>query len=214
MALGLAAQPALKIVTVDMGKLLDGYYKTEEQSAKLKVLEQKAQEQLEQMVKDINQMAEQYKEVVDQSKNTLLTADARSKAEGDKAKMEEELQKKQQNIQEYRGKAQQALQQQLNEIRQQLFAEISRRATDIAKGHGATFVIDRSAPSMVGFPSVIYSDTAFDMTDEVLTDLNKDKPASAAPAAPAPAATPAPSQPAASPTVTPSVTVPGLAPKK
>jgi Skp family chaperone for outer membrane proteins len=50
-ALGLAAQPALKVATVDLGKLLEGYYKTEDQLAKLKANEQKAQEELERMAK-------------------------------------------------------------------------------------------------------------------------------------------------------------------
>ena len=50
-ALGLAAQPALKIITVDMSKLLEGYYKTEDQAAKLKANEQKAQEELERMAR-------------------------------------------------------------------------------------------------------------------------------------------------------------------
>ena len=78
-ALGLAAQPALKIVTVDMSKLLEGYYKTEDQAAKLKANEQKAQEELERMAKEGNTLAEQYKETVEQAKNTLLTAEARAK---------------------------------------------------------------------------------------------------------------------------------------
>lgn len=43
-ALFAQAQPALKILTIDMAKLYDGHYKTEEQNAKLRGDEQKAQE--------------------------------------------------------------------------------------------------------------------------------------------------------------------------
>jgi len=43
-ALVAQAQPAPKILLVDMAKLYDGHYKTEEQNAKLKVDQQKAQE--------------------------------------------------------------------------------------------------------------------------------------------------------------------------
>ena len=210
-ALGLAAQPALKIVTVDMSKLLEGYYKTEDQAAKLKANEQKAQEELERMAKEGNTLAEQYKETVEQAKNTLLTAEARSKAEGDSAKMLEDLQRRQNDINAFRNKSQQLLQGQLNNIRGQLLDEISKRVTDLAKGKGATLVVDKSGPSMIGIPSVLYSDAGYDMTDEVMAEINKDRPAApAAATGTGPAATP----PAASTAKAPSVTVPGLAPKK
>ena len=208
-ALGLAAQPALKIVTVDMGKLLEGYYKTEDQAAKLKANEQKASEELEHMAKEGNVLAEQYKETVEQAKNTLLTAEARTKAEGDSAKMLDELQRRQNDINAFRAKSQQLLQGQLNNIRGQLLDEIGKRATEIAKGKGATMVVDKSGPSMLGVPAVLFSDPGYDITDEVLADINKDRPATPAVATgTAPTATP----PSAA--KSPSVSVPGLAPKK
>jgi outer membrane protein len=212
-ALGLAAQPALKIVTVDMSKLLEGYYKTEDQVAKLKANEQKAQEELERMAKEGNALAEQYKETAEQAKNTLLTAEARAKAETDSAKMLEELQRRQNDINTFRGKSQQVLQGQLNNIRSQLLDEISKRATDLAKGKGATLVVDKSGQTIIGIPVVLFSDAAYDLTDEVMAEINKDRPAPPAAAAPT-GTTPAATPPAAAPAKSPSVTVPGLAPKK
>ena len=46
-ALVAQAQPAPKILVVDMAKLYDGHYKTEEQNAKLRDDEKKAQEEIE-----------------------------------------------------------------------------------------------------------------------------------------------------------------------
>jgi outer membrane protein len=211
-ALGLSAQvPPVKIITIDMGKLLDNHYKTEEQMSKLRDAEQKAQEQLEQMVKEGNQLVEQYKETVDQSKNTLLTADARTKAESDSQKMLDDIQRRQADLQNFRSTSQRSLQQRLNNFRSLLLDEISKKVADIAKRKGATFVVDKSGPSLLGIPAVIYSDPAYEITDEVMAEINKERPA-APPAAPAtaPAATPAP----ASTTATPTINVPGLAPKK
>jgi outer membrane protein len=206
-ALGLLAQePPLKIVTVDMGKLLEGHYKTEEQMTKLRADEQKAQEQLEQMVKDRNKLVDQYKETQDQSKNTLLTADARSKAESDGQKLMEEIQKSQADLQNFSASTQRSLQQRLNNFRSLLLDEISKKVTEVAKRKGATMVVDTSGPSALGIAPVIYADPAFDITNEVLTEINKDRPP---PTTPAPAAgTPAPAT-----TDATSVTVPGIAPK-
>ena len=43
------AQPTPKILFVDMAKLYDGHYKTEEQNAKLRTDELKAQEELDRL---------------------------------------------------------------------------------------------------------------------------------------------------------------------
>ncbi len=212
-ALGLCAQPALKIVTVDIGKVFDSHYKTEEQMAKLKDAQTKAQEELERMVKEANQLVEQYKETMDQSKNSLLTPEARSKAEGDSQKMMEDIQRRNADLQNFRANTQQSLQQRFNNFRSLLLDEISKKVTEIAKGKGATLVVDKSGPSLAGVPAVIYADTAYDITDEVMAVINKDRPATpaaAAPATPAPATPP----PAATTTAEPTVRVPGLAPKK
>jgi outer membrane protein len=203
-ALGLSAQPAIKLITVDMGKLLEGYYKTEQVVAKLKGAEQKIQDEGEGKIKELNQLAEKYKETVDQAKNALLTPDARSKAEADSAKMLDDLQQRQTDINNYRVNSQRELQQQLNNARAILLDEISKKVTELGKGKGATVIIDSRS-------GLVYSDAAFDITDEAMALINKDRPA--APAPTAASAAPASSTPAASPSAAPMVTVPGLAPK-
>lgn len=205
-ALGLSAEPALKIATVNMGKLLEGYYKSEQEVAKLKTSGQKAQEELEDMVKDINQLGEQYKETVEKAKNSLLTPEARTAAEGDAAKMMDEIQRRQNDARTYQGNSERVLQQQLANVRGVLIEEIGKKAAEVGKSHGATLVVDAHS-------GIVYSDASYDITDEVMALINKDRPVAppaAAPAAPsAAAASPAPATSAA-----PTVSVPGLAPKK
>ncbi len=48
---------------------------------------------------------------------------------------------------------------------------------------GATLVVDKSGPTLFGIPTVIYADPAYDITDDVIKEVNKDRPAPAAPAA-------------------------------
>ena len=45
----LLAQPAVKLVVVDMAKVFDGHYKSEEANVKFRNDEQKAQEQAEEL---------------------------------------------------------------------------------------------------------------------------------------------------------------------
>jgi len=190
----LHAQPAVKLVVVDMAKVFDGHYKSEEANAKFRDAEQKAQEQAEELRKQGQTLVDEYKELVEQAKNTMLTAEARAKAEGDVAKKYEEIQRKQADIQTFVQNTQRSLQQRIGTHRDLLLEEISKLVIEISKKHGATLVLDKSGPSMFKIPVVLYADAAYDITEEVIKEENKDRPvAPAAPAAAAPAAaTPAP----------------------
>jgi len=167
-ALFVQAQPALKILVVDMAKLYDGHYKTEEQNSKLKDDEGKASVELEKLNKDGNTLVEDYKQMIEQSKNPALTAEARTKAEGDAQKKYEEIQKKQNEVQTFRTNTQRSLQQRVNTFKQLLLEEISKLTTDIAKKKGATIVIDKAGPSMIGVSNIVYTDPGYDITDEVI----------------------------------------------
>ena len=68
----------LKIMVVDMAQLYDSHYKTEEQNAKLRGDEQKAQEELERLNARGNELVEQYRELVEQSRNAALAEAAKA----------------------------------------------------------------------------------------------------------------------------------------
>jgi outer membrane protein len=177
-ALFATAQTAPKVAIIDLAKVFDGHYKTQEQQEKLKGTESKVNEEVAKIVKEGQAMAEKYKELVEQTKNPVLTADARKAAELDAAKQFEEVRKKEQQFTEYRNEMNRSVQQQIGGFRQMLIAEISAIATDIAKKKGANLLIEKSA--------TLYFDPAFDVTDEVLAEVNKGRPAiSVTPAAPA-----------------------------
>jgi outer membrane protein len=205
-ALGLSAQPALKLLTVDTTKLLEGFYKTEPEMAKLKGDQQKAQDELERKVKELNSLGDQYKELMEQSKSAMLKDEAKTKAEADAAKMLDEIRKRQGDIQKYQGDERNLITQKFNSMRGVLVDEILKKVTELSKSKGATIVIDRNA-------GVLFSDPAYDITEEALAYINKDRPASAAPATTSTEQAPAAAATAPSTSATPSVTVPGLAPK-
>ena len=190
----LLAQPAVKLVVVDMAKAYDSYYKSEEGNAKLRDAEQKAQEQVEELNKQGQVLVDEYKELMEQSKNAVLTPDARAKAEGEAQKKMQDIQRKQGEVQTFTTNTQRSLQQRVKIQRDLLLEEINKVVTDLAKRKGATLVIDKSGPTLFGIPSLLYCDPAYEITDEVIKEVNKDKPAAAVVATPAkPAtATPAP----------------------
>lgn len=199
-----AQQPALKIVTVDMAKIYDSHYTTQEKMAQLGESERKAQENLEAMNKERAKLAEDYKKSLEQSQNTLLTAEARASAQEEAQKKLQEIQGKQNEMQQFYQNTRVVLQQQRTNFQGLMLEEISKKVVEVAKRRDATLVIDRSGPSLLGVAPVIYADPAYDITEEVMAEINKDKPAAAtAPAAPAPGGPKAaPSPPAAEPAIT------------
>lgn len=200
------AQPALKICVVDIGKVYDNHYEKNEKEAELRADQQKAEDQLQALNKEGQDLVNQYKQLVDQSKNPALTPEAKAKAESDaKAKLEE-INNKQNEVNAFKSNVQQEFQKRVQNFRSLLIDEISRTAADVAKRHGATLLLDKSAVSIYQANVILYSDPAYDITDEVIKEVNKDRP-QITPATGG-ATSSAPSD------ATPKVTVPGITPKQ
>lgn len=205
-ALFAQAQPAPKILVVDMAKLYDSHYKTEEQNNKLRGDEQKAQEELDRLNKEGNSLVEKYKELAEQANNPAKTPEAKSAAAAEAQRMMGDIQRKQTEVQTFQQNTSNSLQQRIKNFRDLMIEEISKIAVDVAKRKGATLLIDKSGPTLIGVSNIIYSDSGYDVTDEVLKEINKDRPVSvAAPVTPA-AAAPA----AASNSDSPKITLPGV----
>lgn len=188
-ALAGQAQTTTKILVVDMAKLLDGHYKTAEQNEKLRSDGQKAQDELDRLNTEGNALVEQYKEMVDQANNPAATAEAKSKIQADAQRKMEEIQRKTNEVRTFESNTQRALQGRIRTFRDLMFDEIGKIAAEVAKRRSAALLIDKSGPSLLGIPAVIHFDPALDITDEVLKEIDKDRPAvSAAASAPAPAA--------------------------
>jgi len=208
LTVGASAQPAVKILVVDMAKLYDTHYKTLETNAKIQADDQKAQEEVEKMNKEGNALVEEYKTLNDQSNNPALSAEAKAKAVDAAQKKLEAIQNKQREVQTFIQNTRNSLGQRLNNFRGVMLEDLSKAASEIAKKKGATLLLDKAGPTGIGISNLVYNDAALDITDEVIKEVNKDRPAGAPVAAPAAAPATAPSGPA------PAVSVPGLGTKK
>ena len=188
-ALSLAAhaEPAVKLLVVDMAKLYDTHYKTLENNAKIQSDDQKAQEEVDKMNKEGNALVEEYKTLNEQTNNPAATAEAKGKMQNEAQKKLESIQNKQREVQTFIQNTRNSLQQRLQNFRGIMLEEIGKVASEIAKRKGATLLLDKAGPTMIGVSNVVYADPGFDITDDVSKEVNKDRPAGAI-TAPAPAA--------------------------
>ncbi len=206
-AAALHAQPALKVAVVDMASLYDKHYLTAEHTAKIEADEKRAQDELQRLNSEGNTIVTAYQELLEQMKNPVLSNDAKAKLEQDAQKKMEEIQAKQNEVQVFRQNVQRTLQAQIGNFRDLLLEDLAKLATEIAKQKGATLLIDKSAPAGFGISNFIYVDPAYDITEEVMAAVNKNRPAGT----PAPAT--APAAPAAPASDAPAISFPGASNK-
>lgn len=187
-----------KILVVDMIKLLDEHYKTQEQKQKLEADAQKAKEEAERLLQARNVLVEQYKEALEQSNNPATKPEVKDQAREEAEKKIQEIQRKNNELQSFEANTRNLLQQRFQNFKNIMLEEIGKIATDIAKSKGAALLLDKSGPNLLGISSVIYSDAALDITAAVEAEISRGR--TSAPSTPA-AAAPAPAT-GGSPTVT------------
>ena len=137
---------------------------------------------------------------------------AKDKAKGEAQRVLEDIRRKQTEVQTFQQNTRNSLQQRVKTFHDLMFEEISKISVDVSKRKGATILIDKSGMTLNGVSNIVYSDAAYDITDEVLKEINKDRPAPTA--APAAAPAPAAAAPAESGNDSPKITLPGVTPAK
>ena len=202
---------APKIAVVDMEKIFNSHYATAAEQAKLKANGDKAQQELDAMIKERDDLVAKYKASLEQANNPLTTGDAKTQAQTATQKIGQEAQAKVNDIQKFANDARTSMQQQFQNFRSLLVDEISKLASRIAKEKGATLLLDKSSISGAGVPIMLYSDPSYDITADVQAEIAKNKPADMPAGATPSAAMPAP---ATSSDSTPSITVPNVTPSK
>ncbi len=166
----------VKIATVSMERLFDGYYKREEAFDRLSSVQRQAQEEAEERAAPLQRMQEELQELEERAENQLLSEEARADL------MQEfnmKLQRLQQAAQEHRRWEQQKmqeLQQRQQTIRMNLIEEIRDVVLAVAREDGVELVFDTSDVTGSGVPSVLYAASGFDMTDKVMRELNRSAP--------------------------------------
>lgn len=191
------AQPAFKLATVNLARAYENYWETKKSDTELEFDRQRAMQKIEDMQKQGQSLVDEFKSLDDKSKNTALSKDARDAAATEARGMFERIREKEQQVQQFVTDTQRLLQRQQQIRREMLIENISKVVQTVGKGRGATVIVDTSGPTANGVSAVVFADPGFDITEEVIRELNKNQPAdmqdqppAAAPSAEPPAATP------------------------
>jgi outer membrane protein len=139
----------LKIGYVDLGKVFDGYQATKESDRFLEQKGRQKQAELEGRVTELKKLRESLELLNDQAREA-------------KAK---ELEEKSDEFQRLKSKSQRDLLRERNRIARTILQEIEKAVAEYAKANGFSVILDER--------SLLYGETVFDVTDEVLRVLNE-----------------------------------------
>ncbi len=166
----------LKVITVDMGALYTGYYKTKEANEKLKDSIDQAQAQAEELLEEGRSLAEEFNNLRERINNPALTDESRNKSKLEAQEKLKEIQKKESELQQYQANTERSLQQRQRTHRDLMLDEIKKVVLIVAEKKGATLVLDTAGTSLLGIPNVLYSNPGWDITDDVLGKINENAP--------------------------------------
>lgn len=174
------AQAQTKVGIVDMNKVFSGYYKTKDAETKINEAREVAK-------KELNDRMESHKQILDeinQLNKDLDSAALSATAKTDKGKKRDDkiaqVRDLEREIQEFKGSREKQLQEQAVRMRNQIVEEIMKLIQDKVKTDNFDLVFDKSGQSLNGVQIVLYSKDNMEFSDDIVTSLNKTKPAAAA----------------------------------
>ena len=152
-----SAQQLITLGYVDMDRAFKNYFETEKASATLAEEYDLKQAQINVQKEAIKQLQEEL-----QTKNAILSSER-------KAELEDEIRTKLMQLRTTANEADTELRKLTNDQTKTIVEEIRRTVQKIGTEEGYTVIFDKAA--------VLYAAPAFDLTEKVLDELNKNRPA-------------------------------------
>lgn len=166
-SLSLSAQDALKVGIVDINLVLQQYDKFNEAKAELDEQKRRADAELRPMVDSMNELQQEMGVVNGRINNPTSSEEAQMQARNELRKMEAELQQKAVEFQRLRAKSQNTIAQREQNMLSLMLSDVSGAAATVADEKGLSLVLTNQNQL------VLYFDSALEISDEVLTQLQK-----------------------------------------
>ncbi len=170
-----------KIAVIDMDQIFQSYYKTKIADSTLKQQAEIYKAWVKKLNESLTKLEEEFKVVRDASQNIALSASERETKRFEAQKKYREVREKQVEIEQYTAEKTQQYKQLETQKRDAILEEIAKEVKRRATLEGYVLVIDKSGKTLNGIPALIYFSPSIDITDPVLTELNRGNPESQKP---------------------------------
>ena len=169
-------EKADKIASVNMQRLLNGYYKTAETRDSFKQYEARLKEADKKKVEEIEALVEESKTLRASAEGGSVDTEKRSRAFSEAAKKNGKADYLQKGRVAWAKQKQAAFNDKINIELSKHRKEIIGIIQEVAKVEGYDFIFDRSGSSGAGVPILSYAKDATDLTGYILERINKDAP--------------------------------------
>jgi outer membrane protein len=176
--LGFAAtgRAQIKIGTVDMNKIFNSYYKTKDAEERINEERNAAKQELDGKMDKYKQNLDEINKLNDDVQKPELSAEAKDAKTRQRDELIQETKNLQTEIEQFRSDKEKQLQEQAVRMRNGIVQEITALVLDKVKEENYDIVMDRSGLSLNGVPILIFAKDGLDFSDDIITELNKDKP--------------------------------------
>jgi Skp family chaperone for outer membrane proteins len=174
--LALPAAAQTKIGIMDLRKVFDGYYKTKAANAKLKDRQADMDKELTALTSQYQKAVDEYKKLLDDANNQTVSAEEREKRKKAAETRLRDLQDLERSITQFRVQANTTMEEEERRLRENILGEIKTVVSTRARAGGFSLVLDVAAESLSKTTVVMYSNGENDITDAVLTELNRAAP--------------------------------------
>jgi len=171
-----AATDQLKIATVDLRQLFDGYWKTKKADAEIKDQATDLDKEKKALVDNLQKATDDYKKILDSANDPAVSSEEREKRKISAEKKLVEAREVEQTIVQFDRQANSTLGERRRRMRDNLVAEIRVAITAKAVAGGYSMILDVSGETANSAPLILYS-KAEDLTDGLLVQLNQGAPA-------------------------------------
>jgi outer membrane protein len=165
-----------KIGTVDMNKIFSSYYKTKDAEARINEARNSAKQELDERMDTYKKDLDDINKLNDDISNAALSSEAKSAKSKERDDKIQETKTLEQEITEFRTTREKQLQDQAVRMRNGIVDEITKLVNDRVKTDNYDIVFDRSGLSLNGVPILMYAKEGMDFSDDIITELNKNKP--------------------------------------
>ncbi|MCX7886504.1 MAG: OmpH family outer membrane protein [Verrucomicrobiae bacterium] len=165
-----------RIVTVDMNRLFNEYYKTKASSEKLKQQADTYNREQDQLLAQFRKLSDELAKLQEDAEKPEYTEEVKAQKRKLVRDKLEEVKAKETEIQNYRRTHTELLQQATQRMRAGIVKEIQEVIAKEARDLGYLYVFDKSGHTLNGVPAILYVQDALDITDDILKVLNKGAP--------------------------------------
>ncbi len=171
------AQAQMKVGMVDMNKVFQDYYKTKEAEQRINEARGAAKKEMDDRMDARTKTLEDINTLNKEMENKSLSAQARDEKSKQRDDKIAEVRNLEREITEFKNTRERQLQEQAVRMRNGIVEEIMKIVNDRVKADGYDLVFDKSGSSLNGVPLILASKDSMEFTNDVITALNKTKPA-------------------------------------